>query len=66
MIDIAATPSRELDFMDGADGGTRMGKRYTRDGDDLELLVTKAGRGSLAADGTALAVKDAKPLPASD
>jgi len=47
-------------------GGTAMGKRYV-DGDGrIEVLVTRPGVGSLALDGVALAVKDAKPLPASD
>jgi hypothetical protein len=50
----------------GLDAGTQMGKRYTRAAGDLELLVTKAGSGSLAADGEVLTVKQAKPLPASD
>jgi hypothetical protein len=48
--------------------GSQLGKRYTTaDGAGaLELLVTKAGEGSLAVSGTALVIKDAKPLPASD
>ncbi|GAA1866903.1 hypothetical protein GCM10009836_54170 [Pseudonocardia ailaonensis] len=43
---------------------TTMGKRYT-DG-QVELLVTKAGAGALAVDGSRLVVKDAQPLPSSD
>ena len=50
----------------GLDGGTQLGKRYTRAAGDLEILVTKAGSGSLAVDGEILTVKQAKPLPASD
>lgn len=46
--------------------GTKMGKRYTDAGGTIELLCIKPGAGSLAWDGTALQVKDAKPLPASD
>jgi hypothetical protein len=46
--------------------GTQLGKRYVNEAGDLELLVTKPGKGSLACDGTALTVKGAKPLPASD
>jgi hypothetical protein len=50
----------------GADEGTLVGKRYV-DGDaTIEVLCTKAGAGSLSLGGTALAMKDAKPLPASD
>ena len=33
---------------------------------DLELLCNKPGKGSLAAGGTPLTIKGAKPLPASD
>lgn len=46
--------------------GTMIGKRYTDAGGTFELLCVKAGAGSLAVDGTALQIKDAKPLPASD
>ncbi|MDT5130052.1 MAG: hypothetical protein QOG79_3145 [Mycobacterium sp.] len=46
-------------------GGNVMGKRYVDDG-DAEVLVTKAGAGSLSVGTTALALKEAKPLPASD
>jgi hypothetical protein len=46
-------------------GGTVMGKRYV-DADGAELLVTKAGAGSLSVGTTALEQKTAKPLPASD
>ena len=45
--------------------GTTMGKRYVDDG-DAEVLVTKAGAGSLSVGATALVIKEAKPLPASD
>ena len=47
-------------------GGTIMGKRYIDEGGSTELLCVKPGKGSLAVDGVALSVKDAKPLPASD
>jgi hypothetical protein len=46
--------------------GTKMGKRYTDADNTIELLCIKPGRGSLALNGIALQVKDAKPLPASD
>lgn len=45
--------------------GTAMGKRYV-DGGGAEVLVTKAGQGTLSIGVTALNLKDAKPLPASD
>ncbi|MEE2679532.1 MAG: hypothetical protein VX546_13205 [Myxococcota bacterium] len=46
--------------------GTQLGKRYVNEAGDIELLCTKPGKGTLAAGGTALTVKGAKPLPASD
>jgi hypothetical protein len=47
-------------------GGSKMGKRYTDVAASLELLCIKPGAGTLALDGVALHLKDAKPLPASD
>ncbi|MET0239172.1 MAG: hypothetical protein ABW184_04665 [Sphingobium sp.] len=47
-------------------GGTLMGKRYVDADGKFELLCVKPGKGSLSVDGTALSIKDAKPLPASD
>jgi hypothetical protein len=46
--------------------GTLIGKRYSDDGIGLEVLCTKAGRGSLTVAGEPLHVKSTKPLPASD
>ncbi len=46
--------------------GTQLGKRYENADGTLELLCTKAGTNTLAADGTPLRIKAAKPLPASD
>lgn len=46
-------------------GGTTMGKRYVDDS-GAEVLVTKAGAGSLSVGPTVLVLKEAKPLPASD
>ena len=45
--------------------GNLMGKRYVDDG-GAEVLVTKAGAGTLSVGTTALSLKEAKPLPASD
>jgi hypothetical protein len=50
----------------GADTGTQLGKRYNSEALGLELLVTKAGKGTLAANGEELPIKEAKKLPASD
>jgi hypothetical protein len=46
--------------------GTQLGKRYESADASLELLCTKPGTSSLAVDGELLALKAAKPLPASD
>ncbi|MGW4100294.1 hypothetical protein [Mycobacterium sp. NPDC004974] len=45
--------------------GNLMGKRYVDEG-GAEVLVTKAGTGTLSVGTTALSLKEAKPLPASD
>ena len=53
--------------VDGLSGGSAIGKRYTAEADrTVEVLVTKAGAGTLADGRTPLVVKQAKPLPASD
>jgi len=46
--------------------GTQLGKRYTNESGNLELLCVKPGEGSLAAEGVDLVLKGAKPLPSSD
>ena len=60
-----AAPASEK-IVEGFDGGTQLGKRYSDDELGLELLCTKAGEGSISVGETILAVKGAKPLPASD
>ncbi|MEV0709506.1 MULTISPECIES: hypothetical protein [Nocardia] len=57
----AADAALDAEFADG----TVMGKRYV-DESGAEVLVTKAGAGSLSVGSTKLALKEAKPLPASD
>lgn len=53
--------------LDGAAAqGTLLGKRYTNETGKLELLCVKPGAGTLAAEGVALVIKGAKPLPSSD
>jgi hypothetical protein len=47
-------------------GGSQIGKRFADPDSGLELLVTKAGEGTLAVDGISIPLKEAKPLPASD
>jgi hypothetical protein len=61
--DPAASADAALDpaFSDG----NLLGKRYV-DEHGAEVLVTKAGAGTLSIGTTALTIKEAKPLPASD
>ncbi|MBV1877022.1 MAG: hypothetical protein KUG79_05205 [Pseudomonadales bacterium] len=47
-------------------GGVQIGKRYVDADGTIELLCVKPGEGSLALNGTALALKDAKKLPKTD
>ncbi len=61
----ADVPAGET-LSEDASEGTQIGKRYTNEAADLELLCTKPGKGSLGAGGKTLAVKGAKPLPSSD
>ncbi|MFF5303750.1 hypothetical protein ACFY5F_30780 [Streptomyces sp. NPDC013161] len=58
----AVTGTADPDLM----GGSLLGKRYADEDLGLELLCTKQGEGTLAANGVPLPVKSAKPLPASD
>ncbi|BBY76154.1 hypothetical protein MPRF_30530 [Mycolicibacterium parafortuitum] len=59
----AADSSLSLD--DSLADGNLMGKRYVDDG-GAEVLVTKAGKGTISVGTTPLSLKEAKPLPASD
>lgn len=66
MVGLDAEPAPGGSPAADASGGTQIGKRYTNDAGDIELLCTKAGAGSIAAGGEILVPKDAKPLPSSD
>ena len=46
--------------------GAQLGKRYTREAGDVEILVTAAGEGALFLGAEALRPKEATPLPSSD
>jgi hypothetical protein len=46
--------------------GSLIGKRFADPESGIELLVTKAGTGSLAIGGVSIPLKEAKPLPSSD
>lgn len=64
---MAETKPETLGTVDPAfGGGTMTGKRYVSADGSFELLCVKPGDGSLSVNGTALDVKAAKPLPASD
>lgn len=62
-LDVEGSPEATLDA-DFADGAV-MGKRYV-DAHGAEVLVTKAGAGTLSVGAAPLSLKEAKPLPASD
>jgi hypothetical protein len=57
--------SSELTIDPAFSDGNVMGKRYV-DENGAEVLVTKAGAGTLSVGATVLNLKEAKPLPASD
>lgn len=65
MVPIGEQRSSDLTLDPALSDGNLMGKRYV-DENGAEVLVTKAGKGTLAVGTTALTVKEAKPLPASD
>lgn len=65
MVPVADAAAEGLSLDADFSGGTLMGKRYVDDG-GAEVLVTKAGAGSLSVGTTPLEIKEAKPLPASD
>ena len=67
MVDLTATSTDAGSPAPGLDGGSVLGKRYTASADErLEVLVTKAGDGTLADADTPLTIRQAKALPASD
>ncbi|MFB4298611.1 hypothetical protein [Actinomadura sp. NTSP31] len=60
-------PGEPVPAADGDDGpGLTLGKRYTVEGLEIELLCSHGGRHAVAVDGVAVEQKSAKPLPASD
>ena len=65
MVPIGGDADASLTLDADFSGGTQMGKRYVDDA-GAEVLVTKAGKGSLSIGSTPLEIKEAKPLPASD
>jgi hypothetical protein len=66
MVALGDDASLDLALDPAFDEGTTLGKRYTDAAGDIELLCTKAGKGSLSVGGEPLVLKEAKPLPSSD
>ena len=58
--------SGDATAVDGLSDGMMLGKRYCDDDGSVEVLCTKPGDGSVGIGQTALGLKEAKPLPASD
>jgi hypothetical protein len=66
MIALAASRDPNAQLPAAQDQACLVGKRYVDAQEAVELLCTKGGKGSLAANGAALVVKQAKALPSSD
>ncbi len=65
LVPVGETVTAGLTLDPALSDGNLMGKRYVDDA-GAEILVTKAGKGTLSIGDTPLAIKEAKPLPASD
>ena len=61
-----ATHSSGLELDPQFAGGTGVGKRFAAADNGIEVLATKAGKGTIAAGGVPIPLRGAKPLPASD
>jgi hypothetical protein len=66
MIALQAAPASRVPIHEGWNGGSALGKRFTNSARSLEILVTKAGTGTLGVGGERLVEKGSKPLPSSD
>jgi hypothetical protein len=66
MLDMGSTRDAAAAAEAGLDAGCLVGKRYVDADDKVELLCTKAGKGTLTLGGQTLNVKQAKALPSSD
>lgn len=65
LVPVGTDVDGSLSLEESLADGNLMGKRYVDDS-GAEILVTKAGAGTLSIGSTPLAIKEAKPLPASD
>ncbi|MBJ7412953.1 MAG: hypothetical protein JHD15_21710 [Phenylobacterium sp.] len=66
VIPHADTRTGDLALSDAHAAGAAAGKRYSDAESGLEVLCSKAGRGSLSVDGRAIGAQEAKKLPSSD
>src|SRR4051812_6177476 len=66
MLATGAAPANAGTPRPGLDGGSLIGKRYGGPDAPVEVLCVKPGAGTLAANGSVLVQRSAKPLPASD
>ncbi|MCK0517350.1 hypothetical protein [Williamsia sp. DF01-3] len=66
MIALGDDPDTGLVLDGGFASGAAIGKRYTDGSGSAEILVTKAGAGTLAIGGIPLQLKATTPLPSSD
>ena len=58
--------TEKVSLDDGFAGGTLAGKRYVDEAESMEFLCTRGGDGTIAVNGVALDIKQAKRLPSSD
>ena len=65
MVPVGMEPAAGVALDPAFSGGVAIGKRYV-DAAGAEVLVTKAGSGSLSVGETPLELKESKTLPASD
>ena len=66
MVAAGAAAPEGLALSPDFSSGVVIGKRYQDEDVGIEVLAAKAGQGSLAVNGRALSVREAKALPASD
>jgi|SRR2546429_7189326 len=66
MVPLGEEPPARLPLEPAFAEGTAIGKRYTNETAELEILCTKPGAGSLSIGDEILVLKEAKPLPSSD
>jgi hypothetical protein len=66
MLAVGSARSPEATPAPDRSAGTLLGKRYADEAAGLEVLCTKAGRGSLSIEGRALVLRATTPLPSSD